>query len=115
MRFKRLQPGRTLAGARLRLVASLPSLDPAGATAGPALAYVGPVVPVSPRVDDDPTVLVTLSTVCFPQMSQCLQAILDACAGLDARVVVTTGPVVDPNGCVRRPTPRYTATCRTSN
>lgn len=29
-------------------------------------------------------------------MAECLRTILDACAGLDARVVVTTGPVVDP-------------------
>jgi UDP:flavonoid glycosyltransferase YjiC (YdhE family) len=41
-------------------------------------------------------VLVSLSTVWFPPMSECLQTILDACAGLNARVVVTTGPVVDP-------------------
>jgi MGT family glycosyltransferase len=41
-------------------------------------------------------VLVSLSTFRFPKMAQCLQTILDACAGLDARIVVTTGPVVDP-------------------
>jgi MGT family glycosyltransferase len=41
-------------------------------------------------------VLISLSTYRFPKMAQCLQTMLDACAGLDARVVVTTGPVVDP-------------------
>jgi UDP:flavonoid glycosyltransferase YjiC (YdhE family) len=41
-------------------------------------------------------VLVSLSTFRFPRMSECLRTIVDACAGLDARVVVTTGPVVDP-------------------
>lgn len=96
MRLRRLQPDRALAAARLRLVASLPSLDPAGSSAHSDVAYVGPVVPVSPRVHADPTVLVSLSTIRFPRMAQCLQTILDACAGLDARVVVTTGPVVDP-------------------
>jgi UDP:flavonoid glycosyltransferase YjiC (YdhE family) len=97
MRVKRLQPTRALAGASLRLVASLPSLDPAGADAGPDLTYVGPVVPFSPRVDADPMVLVSLSTFRFPRMADCLQTILDACADLDARVVLTTGPVVDPD------------------
>jgi UDP:flavonoid glycosyltransferase YjiC (YdhE family) len=96
MRAKRLRPTRALAGARLRLVASLPSLDPAGASPRPDLSYVGPVVPHSARVDADPMVLVSLSTFRFPRMAQCLQTIMDACAGLDARVVVTTGPVVDP-------------------
>jgi UDP:flavonoid glycosyltransferase YjiC (YdhE family) len=96
MRAKRLQPTRALAQARLRLVASLPSLDPSGEKAGRELTYVGPVVPFSPRVEADPMVLVSLSTYRFPGMSECLQRILDACAGLDARVVATTGPVVDP-------------------
>jgi UDP:flavonoid glycosyltransferase YjiC (YdhE family) len=96
MRLKRLQPKRSLAAARLRLVASLPSLDPVGAGRRPDVTYVGPVVPFSSRVDADPLVLVSLSTYRFPRMAQCLQTILDACAGLDAQVVVTTGPVVDP-------------------
>ena len=100
MRLRRLQPGRAVTAARLRLVASLPSLDPAGSISHPQTVYVGPVVPVpapvSAPVDSDPMVLVSLSTVRFPRMSECLQTILDACAGLDARVVVTTGPVVDP-------------------
>jgi UDP:flavonoid glycosyltransferase YjiC (YdhE family) len=97
MRLKRLHPTRSLASARLRLVASLPTLDPAGATPRPDLTYVGPVAPWSARVDADPMVLVSLSTFRFPRMGQCLQTILDACTGLDARIVVTTGPVVDPS------------------
>jgi UDP:flavonoid glycosyltransferase YjiC (YdhE family) len=96
MRLKRLQPTRSLALAQLRLAASLPSLDPSGAEGRPGLTWVGPVVPVSDRVAGDPLVLVSLSTYRFPKMAQCLQTILDACAGLDAEVVVTTGPVVDP-------------------
>jgi MGT family glycosyltransferase len=47
-------------------------------------------------VPADPAVLVSLSTIRFPKMQECLQTVLDATAGLDARVVVTTGPVVDP-------------------
>lgn len=96
MRLGRLKPTRALAAARGRLVASLPSLDPAGSTGDPRLTYVGPIVPFSPRVESDPMVLVSLSTYRFPRMTESLQTILDACADLAARVVVTTGPVVDP-------------------
>ena len=98
MRLKRLHPTRALAAAQLRLVASVPSLDPSGGRLG--LAYVGPVCPVAPPVGatrgTDPTILVSLSTYRFPRMAQCLQSILDACADLDARVFATTGPAVDP-------------------
>ena len=98
MRLKRLRPTQQLAAAELCLVASLPELDPAGSAPAPApnVTYTGPVVPFSPRSHGEPMVLVSLSTYHFPGMAACLQAILDAAAGLDARVVVTTGPVVDP-------------------
>ena len=46
MRLKRLHPTRALTIAQLRLVASVPSLDPAGDR--PGLTYVGPVCPVGP-------------------------------------------------------------------
>ena len=98
MRLKRLRPTRALESARLRLVTSVPSLDPASGRSG--LTYVGPVSPVACAValptDADPIVLVSLSTYRFSRMTQCLQAILDACAELDVHVVATTGPVVDP-------------------
>jgi MGT family glycosyltransferase len=105
MRLQRLHPTRALRAAQLRLVTSVPSLDPAGGRSG--LTYVGPVCPVASEradhTDADPLVLVSLSTYRFPGMTRCLQAILDACAGLDVQVVATTGPVVDP-GDLRVPT-----------
>ncbi len=96
MRLKGLRPKRALAGAQMTLVASLPTLDPAGSGHRPDLHYIGPVVPVEPRRAGTPTVLVSLSTYRYSRMVDSLQRILDAAAGLDARVVVTTGPVVDP-------------------
>ncbi len=96
MRLMRLDPAASLAAARATLVASLPTLDPAGAQPRSDVTYVGPAVPFSPRVSADPAVLVSLSTIKFPKMQESLQTVLDATAGLDARVVVTTGPVVDP-------------------
>ncbi len=104
MRLKRLHPTRALATAQLRLVTSVPSLDPAGGRRG--LAYVGPVCPVAPAVGattaTPPTVLVSLSTYRFPRMAQCLQSILDACADLPVHVIATSGPAVDP-GDIRAP------------
>lgn len=47
--------------------------------------------PVRPRV------LVSLSTVGYPGMTKVLQRIMNACAGVDADVVVTTGPAIDPS------------------
>jgi UDP:flavonoid glycosyltransferase YjiC (YdhE family) len=96
MRLMRLRPDASLAAASATYVASLPRLDPAGASPRPELEYVGPVVPFSPRIETDPAVLVSLSTFRFPKLQECLQTVLDATAGIDARIVVTTGPVVDP-------------------
>lgn len=94
MRLHGLRPGRALSGAAARLVTSVPEFDPSGPREG--IEHVGPVIDWSPRVAGDPTVLVSLSTFAYPGMAGCLQELLDATAGLDARVVVTTGPVIDP-------------------
>ena len=95
MRLHGLRPRRALDGAAARLVASVPELDPSGDRAG--IEHVGPVVEWSPRVPGEPAMLVSLSTFAYAGMADCLQRLLDATAGLDARVVVTTGPVVDPS------------------
>jgi UDP:flavonoid glycosyltransferase YjiC (YdhE family) len=99
LRLRRLAPRRAVDSARLRLVTSISDLDPAGAA--PHLTHTGPVVDVAPRVPGDPTVLVSLSTFGYPGMQGVLQNIVDATDGLGARIVVTTGPLVDP-GSLRR-------------
>jgi len=99
MRARRLRPHASLAAAEATIVATLPELD-AGSRGGHAAAldFVGPVVPpVRARRDDGTaTVVVSLSTYAFPGMARRLQTLLDAAAGLDVRVVATTGPAVDP-------------------
>jgi UDP:flavonoid glycosyltransferase YjiC (YdhE family) len=102
-RVKGLRPVRSWDAADVALAVSLPSLDPGHAAARkPAnLHWTGPVLDVPAPHDlsaHDPAVLVSLSTYNFPGMAECLQNILDATADLDARVVVTTGPVIDPAG-----------------
>jgi len=84
-------------GAAARLVASLPSLDPAASGHRPAnLTYTGPVVTGEPATPDEPTILVSLSTYAYGGMAATLQRVLDACSDLPAKVIVTTGPVIDP-------------------
>ena len=99
-RLKRMRPTQAWAAAARTVVATLPDLDPGyGPTPPPGTAWTGPVLDL-PQPHDlsshEPAVLVSLSTYRFGGMTACLQRILDATAGLDARVVVTTGPVVDP-------------------
>lgn len=100
-RAKGLRPVRSWAAADLALAATLPSLDRGHAAARkPAnLRWTGPVLDLPPAHDlasHDPAVLVSLSTYNYTDMATSLQNILDATAGMDARVVVTTGPVIDP-------------------
>ena len=95
LRLRRLAPARALGAAAAHLLTTLPELDPVDPR--PGLHQVGPVVDVAPRTAEDPTVLVSLSTFRFARMTECLQRILDATAELDARVVVTTGPAIDPD------------------
>jgi UDP:flavonoid glycosyltransferase YjiC (YdhE family) len=95
--LKRFRTRDLVRRARLRLLATLPELDPASRRPVPAnVRYCGPVVHGRPASPTEPTVLVSLSTVNFPGMQACLQSILDALATLPVHGVVTTGPVIDP-------------------
>lgn len=98
-RLRGLRPVDRWDGAELALAATLPGLDP-GSTGSPAvnLRFVGPVVqaPVRRATFTEPTVLVSLSTVHYPGMERVLQNVVDATAQVDARVVVTTGPAIEP-------------------
>ena len=94
LRLRRLSPVRALGSAAARILTTLPELDPVPAL--PGLHQVGPVVDVAARTPGEPTVLVSLSTFGFRRMTQCLQQVVDATSGLDAHVVVTTGPAIDP-------------------
>ena len=94
LRVRGLRPSRAVRDAAVRVVTSLPELDEV--RPGGAVSQVGPIVTWSPRVAAEPTVLVSLSTFGYPGMRERLQDVLDACAELPARVVMTTGPHVDP-------------------
>jgi len=92
-------PFETLEDAPLVIAASLRELDPAAsAPVPPNLFYSGPIV-AAPAPRDlstlTSTVLVSLSTFNFPGQDEAMQTVLDAVDGLAARVIVTTGPVID--------------------
>lgn len=59
------------------------------------VVHTGPVVSGVPASPDEPTVLVSLSTVRFAGLQRAWQRVLDAVEGLPARVLATTGPAVD--------------------
>ncbi len=95
LRARGLRPSRAVRDAAVRVITSLPELDrvrPSG-----TVRQVGPVVSWRPRVPAEPTVLVSLSTFGYAGMRERLQQALDACGELPARVVVTTGPHIDPS------------------
>lgn len=99
-RVKGLRPVGAWNEAVRAIAVTLPELDPGHCAATPEnLRFTGPVLDLPGPHDltkHDPAVLVSLSTFRFPKMAQSLQNILDATSGLDARVIVTTGPVIDP-------------------
>jgi hypothetical protein len=94
LRLQGLRVGASLRAARATLVAALPALDPAGGSSRAGVSWIGPVVTGQRRGVGQPAVLVSLSTFGYGGMTERLQRLLDATAGLDARVVVTTGPHV---------------------
>lgn len=101
-RLKGLRPVTTWDGAARALVVAPAELDPPGSRPGPAnRVFTGPVLDLPEGPHDlgahPPAVLVSLSTYKYAGMTDCLQRILDATAHLDARVIVTTGPAIEPS------------------
>lgn len=101
LRLRRLAPRATLDGAALRLLMTLAEVDPAPAAAN--LLQVGPLAAWSPRVGADPTVVIGLSTFGYTGMTSVLQRLVDATEGLPARVLVSTGPNIEPADLTVRP------------
>jgi len=92
--------------AAICLIATLPVLDRASATAPASFRYVSPMFDeparpgswVAPWPVDDakPLVLVAFTTMFAEQLLVVLQTVVDALASAPVRVLVTTGPMVDP-------------------
>jgi UDP:flavonoid glycosyltransferase YjiC (YdhE family) len=74
---------------------TVPEIDPGHGD----VTHVGPAIRAEPWSSDEeraPTALISLSTYAYPGIEKLWQKILDALDGVDARVVATTGPAVDP-------------------
>lgn len=103
-----LGPRRVMKRAERILVCSDPLLDPAGGKNGNGkLVWTGPVAETQPAIpalsDPSPQVLVSLSTTAFPGQEKFLDKALQAVADLPIKVVVTTGPAIDPAGFTAPP------------
>lgn len=98
-RLRRLNARTLWAAADLVLVCSDRELDPAGERAVPPnVVWSGAVSDTAVgRADSAPgkRVLVSFSTLAFAGQRRILQKVLDAVAGMDVDIVVTTGPSVD--------------------
>jgi len=79
-------------GALARMTMTIPELDRGHGD----VTHVGPVVLGTPTRASEPAVLLSLSTYAYPGMQKVWQRTMDAVDGLDARVVATTGPQIDP-------------------
>jgi UDP:flavonoid glycosyltransferase YjiC (YdhE family) len=92
LRLRGLRPLQLLDSGSPTIVCSLAELDPGHGD----VVHTGPVVTGTPAAAPEPTVLVSLSTFRFRGLHGTWQRVLDAVDGLQARVVATTGPAVDP-------------------
>lgn len=101
-RLRGLDPWSLWSKADAVLVTTLEEIDVASRhRRAPELVYSGPVLPelgdhASAECPPPAGILVSLSTTYIAGQAETLQNILDALAELPARVVVTTGPAVDP-------------------
>jgi len=108
LRLARMHPRRALDAAALRLVLSIPDLDPI-ATPSANLRQVGPVIDVAPTYAPDAhtnrkdTILVSLSTFAHRGMEGAIDRIVRAASSVSSRVVVTTGPVLPESAVPRLP------------
>lgn len=103
MKLRGLSPRRQYRVAEKELVTALPVLDAAVPDTPASALYTGPILP---EVQADrpvrtpsapPVILVSLSTTYIAGQQKVLQSVLDATSHLPVRVVVTTGPAVDPS------------------
>ncbi len=81
----------------LTLVTTRPELDAGDPPSGVRhVGFVWQGSPAQARPLATPRILVSFSTTSFPDQLAALQHTVDGLAGLDAEVVVTTGPSLDP-------------------
>ncbi|MBB5633144.1 UDP:flavonoid glycosyltransferase YjiC (YdhE family) [Cryobacterium mesophilum] len=97
VRMNGVDPVRALTAPKLTLVATRPEFD---RTAMPHARHTGffwQGSPVEAKPRETPRILVSYSTTAFPGQPEVLQRTVDGLGSLDAEVIVTTGPSIDPD------------------
>ena len=99
-RVKRRNPMRLWSDTDVALVTALPQLDPGTPGVAPPFRHTGPILQetsLSTEHNGEAVVLASLSTIDYPGQDETLQRIIDGLADLPLRLVVTSGPAVDPD------------------
>jgi UDP:flavonoid glycosyltransferase YjiC (YdhE family) len=103
-RLAGLNPWRLWSRAGAMVVTTVAELDLPAGRRWPALSYTGPVLAAptrelssTPSTPSTPIILVSLSTTYISGQHEVLGRILDAVGAVTARVIVTTGPALDPD------------------
>ena len=91
LRLRGLRALELLDGGEPTIAATIPELDEGHGD----VIHTGAVVAGTPAHPERPTVLLSLSTFAFRGLESTWQRVLDAVAPLEARVIATTGSVVD--------------------
>ncbi len=92
LRLRGIKALALLDGGEPTMAATIPELDSGHGD----VVHTGAVVTGIPATPSRPTVLLSLSTFAFKSLQATWQRVLDAVAPLEARVIATTGPAVDP-------------------
>jgi UDP:flavonoid glycosyltransferase YjiC (YdhE family) len=96
-------PSRRASVPDLALLATMPEFDPLPERPRiprGLIVQTGPAVgrPITRKAArwQEPTVLISLSTISYPGQGELLRRLVDAVGGLPVRAIVTTGPSLDP-------------------
>lgn len=96
-RLRGVNARAAIAAPELTLVTTRPEFDaPARSSRMRHTGFVWQGHPVAAKPRPTPRVLVSMSTTSFPGQLAAIQHAVDGLSGLDAEVIVTTGPSIDP-------------------
>jgi len=96
-RMRGAHPAASLKAPKLTLVTTRPEFDE---NAMPGVKHTGFIwqgTPVEATPRSTPRILLSFSTTSFPGQAAAMQRAIDGLGELDAEVIVTTGPSIDPN------------------
>lgn len=96
VRMNGTNPVKAITAPKLTLVATRPEFDRAAIPSSRHTGFFWQGAPVEATPRAIPRILVSYSTTAFPGQPQALQRTVDGLGALNAEVIVTTGPSIDP-------------------